>query len=62
MYNPSVYSTGDILETFSLRLGLSQSKYGLATAVGLFQSVIGFGLVLLSNTLARRYNDDGGLF
>lgn len=62
MYNPSVYATGDILETFSLRLGLSQSKYGLATAVGLFQSVIGFGLVLLSNTLARRFNDEGGLF
>jgi ABC-type polysaccharide transport system permease subunit len=62
MYNPSVYETGDILETFSLRLGLSQGKYGLATAVGLFQSVIGLGLVLLTNAFARRFNEDGGLF
>lgn len=62
MYNPSVYATGDILETFTLRLGLSQSKYGLATAVGLSQSVIGLGLVLVTNTLAKRFNEDGGLF
>ena len=62
MYNPSVYATGDILETFTLRLGLSQSKYGLATAVGLFQSVIGLGLVVLTNAFARRFNEDGGLF
>ncbi len=62
MYNPSVYETSDILETFTLRLGLSQGKYGLATAVGLFQSVIGLGLVLLTNALARRTNDQGGLF
>jgi len=62
MYNPSVYATGDVLETFTLRLGLSQGKYGLATAVGLFQSVIGLGLVLLTNAFARRFNDEGGLF
>ncbi len=62
MLNPSVFATGDVLETFSLRLGLSQSKYGLATAVGLFQSAIGLGLVVLANTLARRFNDEGGLF
>jgi ABC-type polysaccharide transport system permease subunit len=62
MYNPSVYSTTDILETFTLRLALSQGHYGLATAIGLFQSLIGLGLVLLTNALARRYSDQGGLF
>ncbi len=62
MYNPSVYSTADVLETFSLRLALSQGQYGLATAVGLFQSVIGLGLVLITNALARRYSEQGGLF
>jgi ABC-type polysaccharide transport system permease subunit len=62
MYNPSVYSTGDILETYTLRLGLAQGKYGLATSVGLFQSVIGLGLVLLTNTFARRFNEGRGLF
>lgn len=59
MYNVSVYATADILETFTLRLGLSQGKYGLATAVGLFQSAISISLVLLVNFLARRFNQKG---
>ena len=56
MYNTSVYSTGDVLETFTLRLALTQSKYGLATAVGLFQGVISLLLVLSVNFAVRRYN------
>ncbi len=59
MYNASVYSTGDIIETYTLRLGLGQLRYGLATAVGLFQSVVGLGLVLLANYLVKRFNEEG---
>lgn len=59
MYNPSVYSTGDIIETFTLRIGLTQTRYGLATAIGLFQAVVGFGLVLITNVLVKRFNDEG---
>ena len=59
MYNSSVYSTGDILETLTLRLALSQSKYGLAAAIGLFQSAIALCLVLATNALVRRWNERG---
>ncbi len=59
MLNTSVYSTGDILETFTLRLGLNQTRYGLATAIGLFQAVVGFGLVLVTNLLVKRFNQEG---
>jgi ABC-type polysaccharide transport system permease subunit len=59
MYNSSVYSTGDILETLTLRLALSQSKYGLAAAIGLFQAAISLALVLAANTLVKRWNDRG---
>jgi ABC-type polysaccharide transport system permease subunit len=63
MYNVSVYSTGDILDTFTYRLGLQQFKYGLATAVGLFQAVISLVLVIFTNFLVRRYNaENRGLF
>jgi ABC-type polysaccharide transport system permease subunit len=61
MYNASVYSTGDILETFTARLGLQQSRYSFATAVGLFQSVLSFGMVLITNRIARM-SDSQGLF
>jgi ABC-type polysaccharide transport system permease subunit len=59
MYNSSVYSTGDILETLTLRLALTQSKYGLAAAIGLFQAGISLCLVLAANLLVKRWNDRG---
>lgn len=59
MYNSSVYSTGDILETLTLRLALTQSKYGLAAAIGLFQAGISLCLVLAANALVKRWNDRG---
>jgi ABC-type polysaccharide transport system permease subunit len=59
MYNASVYSTGDIIETYTLRVGLGQLRYGLATAIGLFQSIVGLGLVVLTNYLVKRFNQEG---
>ena len=59
MYNVSVYSTADILETLTLRIGLQQSDYGLATAVGLFQGVISLTLVGIVNFAVKRLGRDG---
>jgi putative aldouronate transport system permease protein len=55
LYNPLVYSTGDIIDTWVYRMGLLNMQYGLATAVGLLKSVIGFVLISLSYFLARRF-------
>lgn len=55
LYSPMVYSTGDILDTFVYRIGLLDAQYGVATAVGLFKSVISFVLIVISNKLAGRY-------
>lgn len=55
LYSPVVYSTGDIIDTFVYRTGLVTGQYSLATAVGLFQSVIGMFLIVLSWFLARKY-------
>ena len=59
MYNVSVYSTADIIETLTYRLGLGQSQYSLATAVGLVQGVVAFGLVMLTNQLMKRLGQEG---
>jgi ABC-type polysaccharide transport system permease subunit len=58
-YSVSTYSTVDILETFSFRMAISQNRYGFATAVSLFQSVIAFALVFLTNWLVRRVEHQG---
>jgi len=55
LYNPSVYSTGDIIDTWVYRAGLIDMQYGLATAVGLLKSVIGLVLISISYTLAYRF-------
>jgi putative aldouronate transport system permease protein len=55
LYNPLVYSTGDIIDTWVYRMGLLQMQYGLATAVGLLKSAIAFALISLSYYLAGKF-------
>lgn len=55
LYNPAVYETGDIIDTWIYRYGLQQARYSLAAAVGLLKSVVGTVLVFTSNSLAKRF-------
>ncbi|MDR1000594.1 MAG: ABC transporter permease subunit [Clostridiales bacterium] len=55
MYNPSVYATGDILDTMVYRLGIEQVQYSLATAAGLFKSVVSLVFILASYYLAGKF-------
>jgi putative aldouronate transport system permease protein len=54
LYSPAVYRTGDIIDTYVYRAGLISAQYSLAGAVGLFKSIIGFILIVISYWLARR--------
>jgi len=55
--NSAVYSTGDIIDTWVYRMGLVQAQYSLAATVGLFKSVVGMVLIVLSYYLAYRLAD-----
>ncbi|MGG6309337.1 ABC transporter permease [Paenibacillus macerans] len=55
LYNPLVYSKGDIIDTFVYRVGLQGTQYSFASAVGLFKSVIGFILIVISYRLAYKW-------
>ena len=55
LYNPSIYSTADVISSHVQRLGIGQAQYGYATAVGLFNSVVGTVLLFLSNHISRKY-------
>ena len=54
LYNPGVYATGDILDTYVYRSGLISAKYSLAGAVGLFKATIGLVMVIISYRLANK--------
>lgn len=57
MYNPNVYQTGDILDTYVYRAGLQSAQFGLATAVGLYKSIVRIFLVAIGYWLANKYSD-----
>lgn len=54
LYNAVVYQTGDVIGTYVYRVGLGQQDYSFSTAVGLFDSVIGFILVMSGNFISKK--------
>lgn len=54
MYGPSTYEYADVLYTYTYRYGVVNARYGLATASGLFQSIIGMVLLLFGNWCSRK--------
>jgi putative aldouronate transport system permease protein len=62
MYSPNVYAVSDIIDTFVYRSGLESAKYSFATAIGLFKSVIGFSLILITNRLSKLIDENNGLW
>lgn len=54
MYNPMVYSVADIIGTYVYRVGLGQMNFSYGSAVGLFNSVVAFILILTGNQVAKR--------
>ena len=57
LYSPIVYQTGDILDTFVYRIGLKNNQFGVATAAGLFKSVVSFFFIAVGYGLAYRFAD-----
>ena len=54
LYNPLVYDVGDVISTYTYRLGIEQTQYSLTTAIGFSQSVVNFMLVFLANKVSKK--------
>lgn len=54
IYNPLVYSTGDVISTYLYRVGIVSNNFSYAAAIGLFEAVIGLTLVFSANAVSRR--------
>ncbi len=57
LYSPAVYETSDVINTFVYRKAFADGRYDYATAVGLFNSIVGLLLILGSNWLAKKYSE-----
>ncbi|WP_317890720.1 ABC transporter permease [Paenibacillus arenilitoris] len=58
-YNPLVYSTGDILDTYIFRTALSDSKFSFAAAAGILKSLICVVLLVGANRMAKAMGREG---
>jgi putative aldouronate transport system permease protein len=52
--NPVLRNVSDVIDTYVFRVGIQNSRYAYATAVGLFKAVISVGLLTMANYIARR--------
>ncbi len=59
MYNPLTYETADVISTYVFRRGILQADFGFSAAVGLFNSVINFALLIAANKISRRVTETG---
>ena len=57
LYNPKLYETADVVQTYVYRSGLLEANYSFSTAVGLFMSIVGMISVAVTNYISRRVSD-----
>ena len=54
MYNPAVFATGDVLDTWIFRMGIQGAQWSLSAAMGFFRSVVSLIFVVMSYYLADK--------
>ncbi|MDY3030645.1 MAG: ABC transporter permease subunit [Clostridia bacterium] len=63
LYNQATYDTADVISTFVYRRGIlaegGSNQWSYSTAVGLFNSVINFMLIITANYLSKKFTDYG---
>ena len=57
LYNPLTYDTADVISSYVYRRGLLDADYSGASAIGLFNSVLNFAILILANRISRRFSE-----
>lgn len=60
--NPILYNTTDIIETYVYRSTMTDFNFSTASAVGLYQSLLGFVIVMTVNYIVKKIEPDYSLF
>lgn len=60
--NSLLYNTTDVIDTFVFRSLLFSQEYGMSAAVGLFQSVLCFIFLTVTNLIIRKIDPDNSLY
>jgi len=57
LYNDMTYESADVISSFVYRRGLLESDYSYSTAVGLFNSVLNFAVLWVTNTISKHVSE-----
>ncbi|MDF2926931.1 MAG: protein lplB [Paenibacillaceae bacterium] len=59
MYNGAVSEVAEVFDTYVYRMGIQQGQFSYSTAAGLFKSVVGLTLVVISNWASKKMGEEG---
>jgi putative aldouronate transport system permease protein len=57
LYNTGIYSTADVISTFTYRRGLLENNFSYSAAVGLFNSVVNFIFMVTANKVSSKLSE-----
>lgn len=57
LYNPLILETSDVISSYVYRIGIQNQSWSYSTAVGLFNSVINFIIVIAANKLSAKFSE-----
>ncbi|MBO9609641.1 MAG: sugar ABC transporter permease [Paenibacillaceae bacterium] len=60
--SPILYNTTSVIDTYVFRALMQTSDIGMGAAVGLFQAVVGFVIVICANAIVKKIRSDSSLF
>ncbi len=58
MYNPAIYNVSDVISTYVYREGIINYRVGYATAIGFFNQLCSFVILVSSNKIARKFSGE----
>ena len=59
LYNPAIYDTADVINTYVYRMGLIDAQYSYSAAVGMFNCIVSFLLVTITNKISKKASGSG---
>lgn len=60
--NTVLYPKTDVIDTYVYRMLMESQNIGMSSAVGLYQSVMGFIMVLFTNQITRKVSPESAIF
>jgi len=62
MNSGPIFSTTDVIDTYVYRSLRLMNDFGMSSAVGFYQSIVGFILVVASNLMVKKYDPDSAMY